>query len=285
HTGKLDSYLADLEYMLRTGASFSIYMVHGGTTFGLWSGADRPFKPDTSSYDYDAPISEAGWPTEKFFKSRDLFSRYLLPGEQLSAVPPTNPVGSFAACNLRECAPLLSNPPAAIEDERPRNMEAYDVGQGCVVYRTPLPAGPAGTLTAAAIHDFGFVFLDGRRLAIMDRRAANNAVRIPARSHPASLEVVVEAMGHINYGPENLDPKGLIAPVRFVPEQGEERDLTGWQIFRWPLQKPQFSKLHFRKAPAEGPAFWRGDFRISSPRDTFLDLRTWGKGVLWVNGH
>ncbi len=40
-------------------------MAHGGTTFGLYSGADRPFKPDTSSYDYDAPITEAGWPAGK----------------------------------------------------------------------------------------------------------------------------------------------------------------------------------------------------------------------------
>jgi beta-galactosidase len=63
HLGKTPQYLADLEYMLTNDESFSIYMAHGGTTFGLWSGADRPFKPDTSSYDYDAPISEAGWPT------------------------------------------------------------------------------------------------------------------------------------------------------------------------------------------------------------------------------
>ena len=67
-------------------------MVHGGTTFGLWAGADRPFKPDTSSYDYDAPISEAGWTTEKFFKTRELFAKYLLarrdlPGTAAREIP------------------------------------------------------------------------------------------------------------------------------------------------------------------------------------------------------
>jgi beta-galactosidase len=75
HLGKTDQYLRDLEYMLKAGGSFSIYMAHGGTTFGFWTGADRPFKPDTSSYDYDAPISEAGWTTEKFFKTRELFAK------------------------------------------------------------------------------------------------------------------------------------------------------------------------------------------------------------------
>src|SRR5690348_12665337 len=46
HTGNQARYLAHLEYMLKPAASFSIYMVHGGTTFGFWTGADRPFKPD-----------------------------------------------------------------------------------------------------------------------------------------------------------------------------------------------------------------------------------------------
>ena len=75
HLGNTPQYLADLEYMLKNNASFSIYMAHGGTTFGLWSGADRPFKPDTSSYDYDAPISEAGWTGDKFKLTRDLMSQ------------------------------------------------------------------------------------------------------------------------------------------------------------------------------------------------------------------
>ena len=81
HLGNTANYLRDLEIMLKRNGSFSIYMAHGGTSFGLWAGCDRPFKPDTSSYDYDAPISEAGWVTEKFHKTRELLSRYLLPGE------------------------------------------------------------------------------------------------------------------------------------------------------------------------------------------------------------
>src|SRR5262249_29292361 len=92
HLGKTATYLADLSAMLGSGASFSIYMAHGGTTFGLWSGADRPFKPDTSSYDYDAPISEAGWPTKKFYQTRELLSVYQPFGEILPKVPPKNPV-------------------------------------------------------------------------------------------------------------------------------------------------------------------------------------------------
>ena len=71
-------------------------MAHGGTTFGLWSGCDRPFKPDTSSYDYDAPISEAGWATPKFFQTRELFAKYLLPGETIAGTA-RRPIRSSAS--------------------------------------------------------------------------------------------------------------------------------------------------------------------------------------------
>jgi beta-galactosidase len=107
HLGKTGQYLADLEYMLTNNASFSIYMAHGGTTFGFWTGADRPFKPDTSSYDYDAPISEAGWTTDKFFKTRDLFAKYLLPGETIPEPPAKTPVIAIPVVQVTEVAPLL----------------------------------------------------------------------------------------------------------------------------------------------------------------------------------
>ena len=92
HRGVKEEYFSDLEDMLQNGRSFSIYMAHGGTSFGLWAGADRPFRPDTSSYDYDAPISEAGWVTPKFTRTRKVLSKYLLPGETLPEPPPANPV-------------------------------------------------------------------------------------------------------------------------------------------------------------------------------------------------
>jgi beta-galactosidase len=86
-TGSPEPIAADLDYMLKHKHSFSIYMAHGGTTFGFWPGSDRPFLPDTSSYDYDAPISEAGWVTPKFEAIRDVFAKYLQPGESIPPPP------------------------------------------------------------------------------------------------------------------------------------------------------------------------------------------------------
>ena len=282
HYGNTEKYLADLEYMLSHDASFSIYMAHGGTTFGLWSGCDRPFKPDTSSYDYDAPISEAGWTTPKFFQTRALLAKYLLPGEKLPGVPATNPVVAFAPVTLQESAPLFDNLPAALQDGTPRNMEAYDQGYGCILYRTRIPAGAATMLEAAAIHDFGFVFLDGRRVGVLDRRNASAAILLPERGAEARLDVVVEPMGRVNFGPEMADRKGLIAPVKFGGET-----LKGWEIFNLPLDDQMLAGLKFAaiKPDANAPVFWRGTFTLARAGDTFLDLHNWGKGDLWVNGH
>ncbi len=282
HYGDQTKYLANLKLMLDDGASFSIYMAHGGTTFGLWSGCDRPFKPDTSSYDYDAPISEAGWATPKFYATRELFSRYLLPGEKLPEPPAANPVVSFAPVELTEVAPVFANLPPAIKDETPRNMEAYDQGYGCILYRTKIPAGAAATLEATAIHDFGYVFLDGQRVGILDRRNANSKVVLPARSQEAQLDILVEPQGRINFGPEMADRKGLIAPVKLGGEV-----LTGWEIYNLPLDEQMLAGLKYTniKPPANAPAFWRGTFTLDKVGDTFLDLHNWGKGDVWVNGH
>ncbi|HVU31973.1 MAG TPA: beta-galactosidase family protein, partial [Opitutaceae bacterium] len=232
HTGRVDSYLGDLKQMLEMKASFSIYMAHGGTTFGLWSGADRPFKPDTSSYDYDAPISEAGWPTEKFYRTRELLRHYLAPGETLPAVPPRNPVTTFAPVTLAECAPLFANLPEPIHDEQPRTMEDYDQGYGAIDYRTELPPGLAGRVEAKEIHDFGYVLLDGKRIAITDRRAGHYTFTVPARTASMRLDILVEPMGRVNFGAGIADRKGIHGPVVFHGADGASRELTGWNVYR-----------------------------------------------------
>src|SRR5262245_38047802 len=181
HTGNTEQYLADLEYMLQHKASFSIYMAHGGTTFGFGTGADRPFKPDTSSYDYDAPISEAGWATDKFWKTRELFAKYLQPGETLPEPPAKNSLIAIAPVRATAVAPLVANVPEPREDAQPQNFEAYNQTYGCILYRTKLPAGPAAKLHADAVHDIGQVFLDGERIGVLDRRSRSYSLDLPAR--------------------------------------------------------------------------------------------------------
>lgn len=285
-TGAPGPIVADLDYMLKNRHSFSIYMAHGGTSFAFWSGADRPFIPDTSSYDYDAPISEAGWVTPKFEAMREVMSRHLEPGEKLPPPPAPNPVISIAPFALKEAAPIFENLPAAQPDETPRSMEFYGQSRGVIVYRTTLPAGPAGALSAKAVHDYAWLFVDGKQIGVMDRRSRRYRVELQAREKPARLDIVIEAAGRVNFGVEVYDRKGLYAPVEFDAAGEAARELKNWMIF--PLQLDDAPPANLRygaTAVTRGPAFWRGTFDLAKVGDSFLDLRSWGKGVVWVNGH
>jgi len=278
-TGPTGPIVADLEAMLALRRSFSLYMAHGGTSFGLWAGADRPFSPDTTSYDYDAPISEAGWTTRKFDAIRTVMSRHLQSGETLPDPPLVNPLVEIPSFELRECAPLFENLPAPIHDLRPRPMEFYDQSRGATLYRTTLQPGAAGSLSVRAVHDFAWAFLDGEPIGVMDRRSALYRLDLPARDRPARLDLLVYAMGRVNFGEQVFDRKGLQGPVEF-----DGRELDDWDVFPLPLDTTTLSQLCYRTEASRAPAFWRGGFNLASTGDTFLDLRTWGKGVVWVNG-
>lgn len=289
-TGSAKNYLSDLEYMLKNKISFSIYMAHGGTSFGLWAGAVGPkpdnlaYRPDTSSYDYDAPITEAGWPGAKYQATRELMAKYMGPDEKLPDPPAQNPVGAFAEVELKETAPLFKNLPSSVPDKEVRTMEKYGQGRGCILYRTTLPAGPAATVQVQAVRDFAWVYLDGREAGRMDRRHRINSVALPERKEPMTLDILVEAMGRINFSQEIHDRKGLQGPV-VLKSSGQELKLEGWQVYSLGLDDGMLANLKW-EAPDGGkkPAFWRGVFSVEKAADTFLDMSAWGKGVVWING-
>ncbi len=292
HTGTTTNLIADLRYMLEHKASFSIYMAHGGTTFGPWSGANAPpfathFTPQTSSYDYDAPISEAGWPTEKFYAVQDLLKQHLAPGEELPPVPARNSIISIPEIAFRNVAPMLANLPPARQAHRPGPMESFGQAHGCILYRHPLPAGPAVDLKINELHDYGLVFLDGCKQAVLDYRLNQNTVHLPARSAAVTLDVLVEAMGRVNNAAAGTvsvlhDCKGITENVLL----GEKELLGQWEVFPLPLEDRPPKGLKFKGASITAlPAFYHASFKLKSVGDTFLDMRTWGKGMVWVNGH
>ena len=274
--------------MLKANGSFSLYMAHGGTTFGLWGGCDRPFRPDTTSYDYDAPIGEAGWIGAKFDAYRAGISRHLAPGEKLPAPPQRKPVMAIPAFTLSECAPVLANLPAEpIRAMSPRPIEEYDISRGIVVYRVTLPAGPAGVLEAAKVRDLAWVRLDGKAVGTLDTRYRRFKVSLPARSKPAVLEILLYTIARVNFGVEIHDRKGLHGPVTFQAKGGAAQPVENWEIRAIDFDADgKLPPLTYAKArPGErGAAFWRGEFTVAQRADTFLDMSDWGQGIVWING-
>ncbi len=284
HTGTSDRVSTEIGWMLEHRASFSIYMVHGGTTFGLWSGANAPtYSPQTSSYDYDAPISEAGWDTPKYYALQKTLLKHLENGEKLPAVPKRNPVITIPSFSTTGVASIFQQLSTPIESYRPLTMEKIDQGYGCILYRRSLPAGSAGKLVITEVHDYAVILVDGIKVGVIDRLKNQTTVDLPARSHASQLDILVEAMGRVNYGPFLHDRKGITQKVE-LNSDGVTCELVDWKIYGIPLGDQLPNNLAFAKETTALPAFHKGSFTLAKTGDTFLDVSQWGKGLVWVNG-
>ncbi|GGX79751.1 beta-galactosidase [Massilia dura] len=290
-TGDATKAVADIETMLAANGSFSLYMAHGGTSFGLWGGCDRPFRPDTTSYDYDAPIGEAGWIGKKFDAYRAGIGRHLRAGETLPAPPAQMPVTTIDAFTLAESAPVFANlPPRVIRDVTPRPIEQYDISRGVIAYRVTLPAGPAAVLEAAKVRDLAWVYIDGKQVGTLDTRYRRFRVDLPARANTTTLEILLYTIARVNFGVEIHDRKGLHGPVTLREKGKDAKEKQPTALENWEIRAIDFDAdgvlppLAWKETKSKGPAFWRGGFDATGGGDTFLDMSSWGQGIVWING-
>lgn len=289
--------VAGIDEMLSKGISFSLYMTHGGTNWGHWAGANSPgFAPDVTSYDYDAPISESGQTTPKYWELRKALAKYM-DGEKQADVPSTIKPMAIKGFEFTEYAPLWANLPAPKTDRDIRTMEEYDQGFGSIIYSTTLPGlgGPA-TLTVNEPHDFAQIFIDGEYVGKLDRRNGEKQLAIPAVKKGARLDILVEAMGRINFGRAIKDFKGITDNVTLTLNwDGAEwtTELKNWKVYNIEDEYSTYSSMEFRplsEAVKTGDRLpigaYRATFTIKGrPSDTFLNFETWGKGLVYVNGH
>ena len=280
------------------GISFSLYMTHGGTTFGWWGGANNPaYSAMCSSYDYDAPISEAGWTTDKYFALRDMLKNYLQEGEKLPDVPQALPVMEVPAIKFTQIAPLINNLPTPKQTEDIKPMEKFDQGWGTILYRTSLPEEvKAGTiLRITEQHDWTQVFADGKLLARLDRRAGEQEVVLPALKAGTQLDLLVEAMGRVNFDKSIHDRKGITEKVELVNGKDIEA-LKNWTVYNFPVNYDFVADKNYQdmnssafcgieKNDESVPAYYRATFTLDKVADTFFNMESWGKGMVWVNGH
>ena len=288
--------IAGIDEMLSKGISFSLYMTHGGTNWGHWAGANSPgFAPDVTSYDYDAPISESGQTTPKYWELRKTLARYMY-GERQAKVPAALPVTAVPAFRFTEVAPLFDNLPAARQSRDIHCMEDYDQGYGSILYRTTLPAlAKNAVLTVSEAHDYAQVFLDGRFVGKLDRRNNEKQLVLPACRKGARLDILVEAMGRVNFGRAIKDYKGITDKVELTVDTDGYPfvcNLKNWEVFNLHDTYEAYRDLSFQPLPETAPdggrhvpGVYRATFQVKRPADTFLNFETWGKGLVYVNGH
>lgn len=273
-----------LEDILKEGASVSLYMFHGGSNFGFMNGANAEpgpkYQPTVTSYDYDAPLDEAGHPTPKYHAFRDVIARFSdLP---LEAAPEAPPPAAYGRVELREFVGLedsLDLLSEAVQSAVPETMEEVDQDYGFILYRTQI-SGPREEekLHVFGLHDRAQVFVDDEEIGVLERENPGKLLSIEVPPQGSTLELLVENMGRVNYGPNLADRKGITQGVTL----GQQL-LFNWTIYPLPLD--DVSGLRFETGlPTRWPAFFRGTFVVERPADTYLALPGWTKGVAWVNG-
>jgi beta-galactosidase len=284
HTVPAEHYLARLDSVLSAGVSINMYMFHGGTTRGFMNGANYndkdPYEPQISSYDYDAPLDEAGNATDKYLKFRAVIQKHLAPGQTLPEVPAAKPSADLPAIHFTQTYGLFGNLPAAKLHANPQTFEDLSQAYGFVLYRTILNGGKKGLLKIDGLRDYGIIYLNGKRVGVLDRRLKQDSLELTLPKGKVRLDILVENLGRINFGPYLLkNKKGITGGVSF-----NGKAVKNWYSYGLPLDKLNFKGKGLQTNLGK-PVIKKAIFNLKKPTDTYLDLSKWGKGTVWLNGH
>lgn len=293
--------VAGIDEMLRKNISFSLYMTHGGTSFSHWAGANSPgFAPDVTSYDYDAPINEYGHATPKFWELRKTMEKYN-GGKRLPDVPkPAAQIITIPKMTLNEFSPLILGTGLPTTSRDIKSFEEMNLGWGAMIYATTLPKiDKSSRLSLNDAHDYAQIFIDHKLIGTIDRTKNEKSIMLPPVEKGEKLNILIEAMGRINFGRAVKDFKGITESVTIdTEEDGHDVSyhLKNWVIVPIPdsYQNAQhvfdkldetnrcFSPINFS---SQSIGYYRGYFDLKKVGDTFLNLEQWGKGQVYVNGH
>lgn len=280
----IDSLVKHTKAYLDAGVSFNYYVIHGGTNFGFTAGAnftnDKNIQPDITSYDYDSPISEAGWATPKYGALRALMMQYV---DNVPEVPQRIPTISIPEIQFEGKVDLFSSLSQVkpVKSNRLLTMEELNQGHGYVVYRFRTARALKGKMSVPGLADFATVYVNGRKIGQLSRvtEHMDMDVDIPKGG---TLDLLVENLGRINYGARITDNhKGITQPITIDGKQ-----LKGtWLMYRLPMDKMPEGMKKTDNSRKGMPVLLAGTFLLDKVGDTFLDMENWGKGIVFVNGH
>ena len=285
HTVPAEKYTGKLDAVLGAGISINMYMFHGGTTRGFMNGANykgyTPYEPQISSYDYDAPLDEAGNATPKFMAFREVIQKHLPAGQHLPEVPAAKSTISIPEIKLTQETPVTSLLTKGVKNSTPLTFEDLNQDYGFVWYHTTLNGGKSGILKLKDLRDYAIIMVNGQRQAVLDRRLNQDSIQLTLPKGQVKLDILVENLGRINFGKYLLEnKKGITEKVLF-----DGKEVRDWQMYSLPFDNVKQITYSTKAADHHSPVVKKGTFELKTVGDTYIDMTRWGKGVVWVNGH
>ena len=289
HTDDAEETLGrSLDGFFKEDANFNLYMFHGGTNFGFSSGANYydSYCPTTTSYDYGAPLNEYGGYTDKYFVLRDRMQKQL--GKELPELPPDAKTQKIGKVNFTEFADFRNvYKKFAVHKKShiPHYMEHYGQNSGLILYSTTLKGNYRDSkLNAFGVHDIAYIYINGELKHIYDRTKLKGkelfeesfSVPIDAFNGEVKIDIIVQALGRINYARRIYDRKGL-----------DEIYIEGQAIVDWDVYCMELDvapEIPYKKSPKDFPCFLKGTFKAEEKHDTFVDMRGFKNAIVYVNG-
>lgn len=202
---------------------------------------------------------------------------------EVPEIPATIPVITIPSIQLTRAYDLaaLKTTIKPVTNDRPLTFEELNQGNGYVLYSKKFTQPISGKLQIKGLRDYATVYVNGERVGMLNRYYKNYSMVIDIPFN-ATLEILVENMGRINYGSEIINNlKGIVGSILI-----DSNVIAGnWNMYQLPLDtKPALTMLATKNTKGR-PTFYHGNFTLSKTGDTFLDMRKWGKGIVYVNGH
>lgn len=286
-TRKADDIREELIYMLENDISVNFYMFHGGTNFGFMNGANYHDEQrcTVTSYDYDALLTEAGDLTEKYHLVKDILKKYehkikKHKNHKYFSLKESKKI-NYGDVEFTEYGTFKENLDLISKhytSPYPLTMEELDQDYGFILYKTTIKGKlEALKLNLQEVRDRALIYLNGEYQGVIDRNNKQE-ILLSADGPESTLEILVENMARINYGPLLKDPKGITEGVRIG-----NQFLFNWDIYTIPLKDIENIK-YGNGNKEEYPTFYKGSFEVKEVGDTYLDFEGWEKGVVFING-
>ncbi|GAM43980.1 hypothetical protein TCE0_060f19230 [Talaromyces pinophilus] len=289
--GAINGVVNDLSWILSNGDSFSIYMFHGGTSFGYGNGGENygNLTPFITSYDYGAPLDESGRTTPIYNAIRNMISSHVPNGTTIPSVPSVPAMWSMPTTTLQPVARLFDQLPSATNSSSPLTMEQLGQSFGYVLYSHQASSPASGTVQPGDhARDRVVVYKNGVKQGVIDSIYSHPATVNVQLSTGDTLWLLVENLGRVDYGSPIVDQrKGIVGNVTIGGSV-----ISNWEIYSYPLNTPLSSiggsNSTVSIPSGSQPVFYKGSFVApsnDSAADTFLTLPGGIKGVVWVNGN